>query len=75
MRSTRSIRRSNDENALDIEGDEIQDEDTEMLLTTLAEMSDGENEGQTTTEITEGEVKEVLLTMLSAHAPDRFRGR
>ena len=33
-----------------------------MLLTTLAEMSDGENEGQTTTEITEGEAKEVLLS-------------
>ena len=60
---------------LDMEGDLIQDEDTEMLLTTLAEMSDGENDGQTTTEISEGEAKEVLLTMLKERPRTRsFQG-
>ena len=60
---------------LDIEGDLVQDEDTEMLLTTLAEMSDGENDGQTTTEISEGEAKEVLLTMLKERPRTRsFQG-
>ena len=56
-------------------GDLVQDEDTEMLLTTLAEMSDGENDGQTTMEITEGEAKEVLLTMLKERPLTRsFQG-